>query len=671
MHRNIKKAVLSLMLAGLVVFQVLPVQAQTQWYDDSDIVRADISYEDMEYVGYDPAYAYTLIEEMRTLSQEPGNEEQINTNYDLMGMELDKMYTQQALNEIRYYRDVNNEEYASIDTELQQIYRDVVDQFLQVVRDVLGTEYRESFGAHIGDEEMVEDYLDYEDMTEELQALLDEENALEQQYDQASMAEYTVTVKGQKWTEASYNEAIEELTWREMLAISTALDRAKNEAICPIFLDLVKNRNARAQIYGYDNYAEYAYTDLYNRDYTIEEIKSVYAAVKEYIVPVLSEVEERVYAGNLNDLLYMDYLTEDYVIEVVGRHMGDIDPALAEVYQYMVDHHLYDIDYDPNKMNVGYTTTLYEYQEPFIFNTPDYSYYDLETMIHEFGHYNEAFHAGTTLITDVTNMDVAEIHSQGLELLYLKYADDVYGEGLGDTARQMVLYQMLYSVIDGCLYDEFQNAVFAADHDMTEGEVNQLFRRLSEEYGYVYYDTEDAAYDWVDVPHTFSSPMYYVSYGTSALAALDIWTIAQEDRQAGIDKYMELTTYGLTTTYCELLEKCGLKSIFEEETIREIAQAVADYSSALAAGEDTSGRDESFGGYDEDEAFNNSMWERFGNELTDDAIFGSSGLDMIEGFVEMHTYILLGAELLTVITILIIIGVLSSRRRKNSVRMQE
>ena len=664
MHRNIKKAVLSLMLAGLVVFQVLPVQAQTQWYDDSDIVRADISYEDMEYVGYDPAYAYTLIEEMRTLSQEPGNEEQINTNYDLMGVELDKMYTQQALNEIRYYRDVNNEEYASIDTELQQIYRDVVDQFLQVVRDVLGTEYRESFGAHIGDEEMVEDYLDYEDMTEELQALLDEENALEQQYDQASMAEYTVTVKGQKWTEASYNEAIEELTWREMLAISTALDRAKNEAICPIFLDLVKNRNARAQIYGYDNYAEYAYTDLYNRDYTIEEIKSVYAAVKEYIVPVLSEVEERVYAGNLNDLLYMDYLTEDYVIEVVGRHMGDIDPALAEVYQYMVDHHLYDIDYDPNKMNVGYTTTLYEYQEPCIFNTPDYSYYDLETMIHEFGHYNEAFHAGTTLITDVTNMDVAEIHSQGLELLYLEYADDVYGEGLGDTARQMVLYQMLYSVIDGCLYDEFQNAVFAADHDMTEEEVNQLFRRLSEEYGYVYYDTEDAAYDWVDVPHTFSSPMYYVSYGTSALAALDIWTIAQEDRQAGIDKYMELTTYGLTTTYCELLEKCGLKSIFEEETIREIAQAVADYSSALAAGEDTSGRDESFGGYDEDEAFNNSMWERFGNELTDDAIFGSSGLDMIEGFVEMHTYILLGAELLTVITILIIIGVLSSKEKK-------
>lgn len=663
MHRNIKKVILSLMLAGVVAAQTLPIHAQTQWYDDSDIVRADISYEDMEYVGYDPAYAYTLIEEMRTWSQEPGNEEQINANYDLMGRELDKMYTQQALNEIRYYRDVNNEEYASIDTELQQIYRDVVDQFLQVVRDVLSTDYRESLGAYIGDEEMVEEYLDYEDMTEELQALLDEENALEQQYDQASMAEYTVTVKGKKWTEETYNEAIEDLTWREMVAISTALDKAKNEAICPIFLDLVKNRNARAQIYGYDNYAEYAYTDLYNRDYTIEEIQSVYAAVKEYIVPVLAEVEMRVYGGDLDGLLYMDYLTEDYVIDVVGRHMGDIDPALAEVYQYMVDHHLYDIDYDPNKMNVGYTTTLYEYQEPFIFNTPDYTYYDLETMIHEFGHYNEAFHAGTTLITDVTNMDVAEIHSQGLELLYLEYADDVYGEGLGDSARQMVLYQMLYSVIDGCLYDEFQNAVFAADHDMTAQEVNQLFRRLSQEYGYNYYDSEDEAYDWVDVPHTFSSPMYYVSYGTSALAALDIWTISQEDRQAGIDKYMELTTYGLTTTYCELLEKCGLKSIFEEGTIREIAQAVSDYSSALAA-EEESGDDESFGGYDGDDAFNDSMWERFGDELTGDHAFGTQGLDIIDRFIRIHTYIMLGAELLTVVTVLIIIKVLSSKEQK-------
>lgn len=670
MHKMRMKTVAALLLAGIMSVQALPVQAQTQWYDDSDIVRADINYEDMEYVGYDPAYAYTILEEMNTLSLEPGNEEQICQDYDLMEQEFDKLYTQQALNEIRYYRDVNNEEYASIDTQMQQIYRELVDEFLQTVRDVLMTDYREALGAHIGDEEMVEDYLEYEDMTEEMQALLDEENALEQQYDQAAMAEYTVTVDGREWTEESLNEAYEDLTWKEYEAISIALSKAKNEAICPIFLELVKKRNTYAGLQGYDNYAEYAYTEVYNRDYTIEEIQSVYDTVKEYMVPALKEVEQHVYEGNINGLLYMDYLTEDYVVDVVGQHMGDIDPALAEVYQYMVDYHLYDVDYDPNKMNVGYTTTLYEYKEPFIFNAPDYTYYDLETMIHEFGHYNEAFHAGATLVTDMTNMDVAEIHSQGLELLYLEYADDVYGADLGETAQQIILYQILYSVIDGCLYDEFQNAVFSADHEMTEDEVNRLFRSLSEEYGYTYYNTEEVAYDWVEVPHTFSSPMYYISYATSALSALEIWTIAQEDRQAGIDSYMELTTYGLGTTYCELIEKCGLKSIFEDGTIEEIAQMVSAYSAALASGEEFEA--DADGSTNMDEEFDlNSLLKEY-DDLKDDIDAGAFQdkdiedriSNAVEGFMICHSLALLGSEVLTVITVLIIIGVLSSKEKK-------
>lgn len=350
--------------------------------------------------------------------------------------------------------------------------------------------------------------------------------------------------------------------------------------------------------------------------------------------------------------------------------MGDIDPALAEVYQYMVDHHLYDIDYDPNKMNVGYTTTLYEYQEPFIFNAPAYTYYDLETMIHEFGHYNQAFHEGTTLVSDVTNMDVAEIHSQGLELLYLEYADDVYGADLGETAQQIILYQILYSVIDGCLYDEFQNAVFSADHEMTEDEVNRLFRSLSEEYGYTYYNTEEVAYDWVEVPHTFSSPMYYISYATSALSALEIWTIAQEDRQAGIDSYMELTTYGLGTTYCELIEKCGLKSIFEDGTIEEIAQMVSAYSAALASGEEFEA--DADGSTNMDEEFDlNSLLKEY-DDLKDDIDAGAFQdkdiedriSNAVEGFMICHSLALLGSEVLTVITVLIIIGVLSSKEKK-------
>lgn len=90
---------------------------------------------------------------------------------------------------------------------------------------------------------------------------------------------------------------------------------------------------------------------------------------------------------------------------------------------------------------------------------------------------------------------------------------------------------------------------------------------------------------------------------------------------------------------------------------------MSEYSSVLASGEENSG-DESFGGYDGDEAFNDSMWDRFGSGQTENDIFGDSDLDIIGSIAKMYTYSILGAEALTVITILIIIGVLSSREKK-------
>ena len=44
--------------------------------------------------------------------------------------------------------------------------------------------------------------------------------------------------------------------------------------------------------------------------------------------------------------------------------------------------------------------------------------------MHEFGHYNAAYHDPMPAIYMTSVLDVAEIHSQGLELLITKYADE-------------------------------------------------------------------------------------------------------------------------------------------------------------------------------------------------------------------------------------------------------
>ena len=68
---------------------------------------------------------------------------------------------------------------------------------------------------------------------------------------------------------------------------------------------------------------------------------------------------------------------------------------------------------------------LYSYGGAFIFDSPYENWHDIQTVIHEFGHYNETFHGYRHSIEYVHNVDVAEIHSQGLELLCLEYADEI------------------------------------------------------------------------------------------------------------------------------------------------------------------------------------------------------------------------------------------------------
>ncbi len=61
------------------------------------------------------------------------------------------------------------------------------------------------------------------------------------------------------------------------------------------------------------------------------------------------------------------------------------------------------------------------------------------------------------------------------------YADEVFGD-LGDTYRRVILYNLISSVVDGCLYDEFQAEVYE-NPEMELEEINRILRELSAEAG--------------------------------------------------------------------------------------------------------------------------------------------------------------------------------------------
>ena len=130
--------------------------------------------------------------------------------------------------------------------------------------------------------------------------------------------------------------------------------------------------------------------------------------------------------------------------------------------------------------------------------------------------------------------------------------------------------------MEGCLYDEFQTAVYE-NPELSVEELNRLFKTLSEEYGYSYEPGVDEDSYWVQVSHNFHDPLYFISYATSALSALDLWFLYLDSPQDAKEVYLELSALSLSLPYREAVSKVGLRDIFNQETIPALAETLEHY----------------------------------------------------------------------------------------------
>lgn len=553
------------------------------WYDDSDIVRGNLSLDEMPYEVFDPTRAYEILDgwSLDNVAAGKVTHDSLAADYQELVTEFNLFSTVYSIATVRYYADVTVDTYGDDIAEMDLIDAELNDVLLATLRDLLDTEFEQDVIDLVNNDAYIEEIRAYEDMPDEELEITEADTQLTQQYNEDNLAGVSVKYNGTTYTE----EDLDYITsYDEYMAVSALLAEKKNSILAPILLDLIELRNREAELYGYDTYAESCY-EGYNRDYTPEDARVLHEYVKEYISPLWLESIDLLHTYNLNGLFYMDNLTPDDVINAVDFHVGQIDPELSIAFDYLKEYHLYDIDYGMNKGDIGFTTTFPLYNEPVIFNNPDAWFYDIETMIHEFGHFNYFFHQHSDSLFDPMTLDTAEIHSQGMEVLFLPFASNIYGKKNAEALQVLIVANLLNSIVDGCLYDEFQQEIYAAaqDHKVTVEEMNATMRRLGESYGYTYDTDDDQAYDWVNVGHTYESPFYYISYATSAVNALDILSMTMDDRQAAINTYMTLTTVDKDTPYQEALAIAGLHNTFDPDTLPIIAAGVEAYLDSITA----------------------------------------------------------------------------------------
>lgn len=569
-----KRRILSLLTVAALLCALLSTTALARETDVFDAWPEDVDFNTLTCGPADAGALYALLEELEGACALPDNEAQVLELMDQAGAAWDELNTRYAVCIVAYYRDPVSAAQDYLDW--SQLLLEAQNAYLQAERQVLQSQYGKAVAQAMGmDQEELLAMISPDDQKQ--QELMSRDQELINDYWTAMAQDYQVTWQGQSWTQGELNQA-DSLSVEEIGEIQRLLDEARNAAAASILGEMVEVRSRYAQSKGYDNYADYAYEQMYYRDYTLDDARRLYAQVKEEIVPLLIQMSAAMGHNEAlsQDLLspYVTDLTQEEQLDLVEPYLDRISSEYADLFRYMRENHLADIGPLDTKLDVGFTTSLPAYRSAVLFNCPSGGYYDVESLFHEFGHYAE-FCLSDQLGGGFECVDVAEIDSQGLELLSLDFADEMFPQG-GAVYRGYVLAQLLNNVVSGCMLDEFQAALYA-DGEMTVAEMNALMTRLLEEYGGLDMFGTNSDYNWVQVNHTFESPMYYISYATSALSALELFLDAQTDFDGAADTYLGLVERGTGLSYREAVQAAGLGDIFQTGTVAVLAQELQNY----------------------------------------------------------------------------------------------
>lgn len=522
--------------------------------------HTNMLFEDMVYERPDLDALYSHLDQAAELASAEGKEEELLALYQTLLDEISQVSTMDTLASLQNDIDLSNEYYETemnlLDSELTRI-----DNRMNAVTEaILASEYSDAFTAAMG-EDFIARYEFYSKLNSpEIEELSDQENALITEYKKLLSKEYTTVYNGVEVTldDLDYTDPDVATPYYEIY-------EQENAACAEVYRQLIQVRVQIAEILGYDNYADYAY-DYLGRDFTREEASAFAEQVKEYLVPLYDDLYNKYYYRLYYSQNQSDVTLEDGFTYLRDALAAEFPAAMTEALDYMLEHNLYVLDDDPNMMPAGFTTIIDDYGAPFLFINTGY-YTDPGTLFHEFGHYYNFYLMGSPKWNDTNNLDLAEVHSQGLELLMFDYYDRIYGDN-ADNMQMSVIMNLLYSILSGCCEDEFQQAVFA-NPDMTVEQMNALHARLFTEYfGYPTY------YEWVEIHHHFETPFYYISYATSAVSAFEIWELAQSDRSTALNAYRSITQNTLNCGYLEPLARAGLSNPFTSDMVKQLADTL-------------------------------------------------------------------------------------------------
>lgn len=546
----------AIMLLGSCAF--LPIKQRGAPSANSPLPQEMVRYSEMEYKQPDVA---ALLDEIGVITQKVKAattadeviqlDDEISRLYD----DFSAMYT---LAQLKSYHDHSDEYYQEQKSFCADANVTLRTATVDLNRAIVEGKFADDYKAHVGDYvfESIKNQLRLH--SKEVETLRQERKQLEIKYDKL-IADATVTHNG---TELTMDDLLENTTLQyiEYVALMGRYFDDNVNAFADIYSRLVALDKEITETLGFETAADMYYLS-YDRDYTPAEGLALCHTVQELFAPMAPAIFGASYS-------YLPVKLND-ALKTAPQFLKDVDAELTDAWQDMLYYELYDFEPLKNKQRgTAFTTTLGSYNAPFTYMYWEDDFASASTMLHEFGHFYDFWlRSGEDT---VFNLDIAEVYSQGLEMLMYHKAD--YFTDQLHNAQDELLYNMANALIYQSLLEEFQFDVYAMEEINAET-LSTAYTALFDAYGLESSLVSDAGLNntWFQVEHLFQAPFYTVSYITSAVVALQIWTEALDDWRAAADTYLALIHQEQNQPFGTLIKSAGLGSPFDEAPLAAIA----------------------------------------------------------------------------------------------------
>ena len=463
------------------------------------------------------------IEALRGIWDQTGQDALVKKQISEMLSTVDDVYADYARAEIAYYKDWNRDELRE--------KRNAAYEDLYVVSDmtrwmIANGYHRSGYGA------LFEPYQTSEDVNYYLMTTLPRviASAKSDASDSAQMLE--------DYYSAAYDD--------------TTDTGERNLQCAQLYLDILNSSSA----YDYDY-------EAYLRDYTPEDVAAVYAEMCDAFLSVYAEASELLLENDAGLPAVADPMA------ILQTYAPKLSGSITESVGKLFEGALYTIVRGDDCYDGSFTVALPSEHAALMYLYFYDDFTDLTTAVHEFGHFNSEWRCQTPVLLQQNCVDLAEVQSQGMEILFTAFDDDCLHDD-AKAAEQLTLYNMIDAVVSGLCIGKFENAVMEQAELLQPEDVLELYERYCTSCG--------VGLELYEITHLYEQPGYYVSYGVSALAALQLYVQLQTDRDEAIRSYEKLcgcSSLSGAYRFRQAMQECGMADVFAAGQVTAISQQLS------------------------------------------------------------------------------------------------